>query len=173
MSKQGFIKLIKSVDTHNASVIELNILPGEKTPWHYHSLFSETFEILSGTLEVGKGKSVLSLTTGDVATIEPDEHHYFHNTTHEECVIKVTIDPGNKNFERSLFIFKGLAHDGKASRAGTPKNLFDLALFVYLNNSRMVGIQKIAESLFNFIARRGIKSGRLERLVSKYTVATS
>jgi quercetin dioxygenase-like cupin family protein len=49
MKTQGYIKLVNS-DTNKDSVLELNILPGEKTPWHYHTLFSETFKILKGTL---------------------------------------------------------------------------------------------------------------------------
>jgi Domain of unknown function (DUF4267) len=50
----GFTKIIQSADTNKESIIEFNIMPNEKTPWHYHTLFSETFEVLNGTLEVGK-----------------------------------------------------------------------------------------------------------------------
>ena len=168
MKTKGYIKLIRSADTNKESVMEMNILPGEKTPWHYHTLFSETFEILKGTLEVGKGKNIYQLKLGDNATILPNEKHYFHNVSNEECIIKVTLSPSNKNFEISLLIYKGLANDGLASVAGTPKKFTDLALFVYLNNSRMVGLQKIAEPLFNYIAKRAIKTGRLKELELKY-----
>src|ERR1700741_2307899 len=126
MKTQGFIKLISSVDTNKNSVLELNILPGEKTPWHYHSLFSETFEVLKGSLEVGKGKNIRHLKQGDIATIKPNEKHYYHNVSNEECIITVTLSPGNKNFENSLFILKGLAKDGLTSDAGTPKKFADL-----------------------------------------------
>ena len=168
MKAKGFIKLLGSADTGYESVMELNILLGEKTPWHYHTLFSETFEIIKGELQVGKGKHVLNLAEGDIATIQPNEKHYFHNISKEECIIKVTISPGNRNFEQSLFILKGLANDGLANGAGTPKRLFDLAIFIYLNNSRMVGFQKIAEPLFNYVARAAIKKGRLNELVNNY-----
>lgn len=57
MKTSGYIKLISSVEINDKSVAELNILPGEKTPWHYHTLFSETFAVLKGSLEVGKGKT--------------------------------------------------------------------------------------------------------------------
>ncbi|PZR28092.1 MAG: hypothetical protein DI535_08005 [Citrobacter freundii] len=164
----GYVKLISSADTNKESVMEMNILPGEKTPWHYHTLFSETFEILKGTLEVGKGKNIHQLKQGDMVTIQPKEKHYFHNVSHKECIIKVSLIPGNKNFENSLLIYKGLAKDGLASAAGTPKGFTYLALFVYLNNSRMTGIQKIAEPLFNYIAKSAIKKGRLKELETKY-----
>jgi quercetin dioxygenase-like cupin family protein len=168
MKTQGYIKLISSADTGKNSKLELNILPGEKTPWHYHNLFSETFEVLKGTLEVGKGKDIHHLKQGDIATIEPNEKHYYHNVSGEECIITATLNPGNKNFENSLFILKGLAKDGHASDAGTPKRFSDLVLFVYLSNSRMVGIQKVAEPIFNFFAKAAIKKGHLNELIEKY-----
>lgn len=168
MKTQGYIKLIHSADTGKESVIEFSIIPNEKTPWHYHTLFSETFEVLKGTLEVGLNDQIYHLKIGDTVTIKPNEKHYFHNVSNNECLIRVTVSPGNKNFENALLISKGLAKDGLASEAGTPKKLTDLALFVYLNNSRMVGLQKIAEPLFNYLAKRTIKKGRLEELEAKY-----
>ena len=168
MKTNAYVKLISSVETNKSSKLEMSILPGEKTPWHYHTLFAETFEVLQGTLEVGKGKNIYQLKQGDTATIEPNEKHYFHNVSNSECVINVTLNPGNKNFENSLFIYKGLAKDGLASAAGTPKKFSDLVLFVYLNNSKMVGLQKIAEPIFDFFAKKAIKRGHLNELVHRY-----
>jgi quercetin dioxygenase-like cupin family protein len=168
MKTESFIKLVSSVNNKQESVMELNIFPGEKTPKHYHTEFSETFEVLRGTLEVGAGKEIYHLKEGEAATVSPNECHYYHNISKEECVIRVIIKPGNKNFEKALFILKGLFNDGLASRAGTPKNFADLALFVYLNNSRMVGFQKIAEPLFSYVAKRAIAKGRLKQLEHKY-----
>jgi quercetin dioxygenase-like cupin family protein len=168
MKTQGNIRLISSAEANGDSVIEFNIIPNEKTPWHYHTLFSETFEVLNGTLEVGLNNKVNWLKKGDFVTIKPKEKHYFHNISDADCLIKVTINPGNKNFENALLISKGLSKDGLASAAGTPKKIADLALFVYLNNSRMVGLQKVAEPLFNYLATRAIRKGRLDELELKY-----
>lgn len=168
IKEQGFIHLINAANTSNVSIMELNILPGEKTPWHYHTLFSETFEIIKGTLEVGKGKAVLQLSQGEVATIEPNEKHYYHNVSKEECSIKVTINLGNEHFEQALFILKGLSNDGLASVAGTPRKFKDLAVFVYLSNSRMPGFRKIAEPIFRYVAQAAVKKGYSDHLVNKY-----
>lgn len=168
MRTPGYIKLISSVASNNNSVVELNILPGEKTPWHYHTLFSETFTVLKGTLEVGKGNHILHLKQGDLATISPNEKHYYHNVSNEECIVTTTIDPGNKNFENALLILKGLANDGLATGAGTPKKFSDLVLFVHLSNSRMVGIQKIAEPIFDFLAKAAVRKGHLNKLIQQY-----
>jgi len=168
MKNQGYIKLISSADNAKESKLELNILPGEKTPWHYHTLFSETFEVLEGTLEVGKGENVYQLHKGDITTIAPNEKHYYHNTSTAECIITATVSPGNKNFEDSLFILIGLANDGLASNAGTPKKFLDLVIFVYLSNSRMVGFQKAAEPVFAYFAKAAVKNGRLNTLIKRY-----
>lgn len=167
-SNKGYVKIIESVDSNKESVIEYNIVPNEKTPWHYHTFFSETFEVLKGTLEVGRSGEVYQLKKGDIVTIKLNEKHYFSNISNDECLIKVTISPGNKNFENALLILKGLAKDGLASSAGTPKKFSDLALFIYLNNSRMVGFQKVAEPFFNCLAQRTINKGRLKELELKY-----
>jgi quercetin dioxygenase-like cupin family protein len=164
----NFTKIIQSAATNNKSIIEFKINPNEKTPWHYHTHFSETFEVLEGTLEVGQSGHVHQLQQGDIVTIKPCEKHYFHNTSKTECLLKVTVNPGNLNFENSLLISKGLAKDGLASTSGIPKRLSDLALFVFLNNSKMTGIQKIAEPLFNYLAKRAIKKGRLKELTLTY-----
>jgi quercetin dioxygenase-like cupin family protein len=168
MKTQEYVKLIHSAETHNDSIIEFNIIPDEKTPWHYHTLFSETFEVISGTLEVGLNTRVTWLKRGDIVTIAPNERHYFHNISNEDCLIQVHVSPGNTNFENALLISKGLAKDGLASASGTPKKLADLALFVYLNNSKMVGLQRIAAPLFKYLAKRAVKNGRLEELELKY-----
>ena len=170
MRNSGYAKLIRSAESKGQSIVELNILPGEKTPWHYHSLFSETFTVLKGTLEVGKGKAVMQLNEGDVATIDANENHYYHNVSDEECIITTTIDPGNRNFEHALFILKGLANDGLATQAGTPKKFTDLCLFVYLSNSRMAGFQKFAEPVFSYFAKAAIKKGQLNMLIQKYVI---
>ncbi len=168
MKSKGYIQLISSVEETNNSVLELHLLPGEKTPWHYHTLFSETFEVLKGSLEIGKGREIFNAKPGDMVTIDINERHYYHNVSDEECTITTTIVPGNKNFERALFILKGLGADGLASAAGTPSRFSDLVLFVYLSNSKMLGVQKLAEPIFNFLAKAAIKKGRLNQLIRKY-----
>ncbi len=80
----------------------------------------------------------------------------------------LVISRADKNFEKSLFILKGLANDGLASDAGTPRKFSDLATFVYLNNSRLVGFQKLAAPVFDFFAKAAIKNGHLTELIQKY-----
>lgn len=167
-NNNAYVKLISSVSEGRDSIVELTILPGESTPWHYHQLFSETFEVLKGELIVGQGNQTRTLQEGQTVTIQPGQRHFFNNTSGKEVLIKVTISPGNRNFEESMLLYKGLATDGFASKSGTPKKLMDLALFIRLNDSHMVGLQKLAEPFFSFLASRAIKQGRLAYLQEKY-----
>lgn len=162
------VKRLSSVSEGGNSVLELIILPGETTPWHYHQLFSETFEVLKGELTVGQGDQTLTLQEGQTATIQPGQKHFFNNTSGKESHVKVTVSPGNREFEEALLIYKGLAKDGLASASGTPKKLSDLALFIRLNDSHMVGFANIAKPLFAYWARRAIKQGRLDVLKEQY-----
>lgn len=170
---EATIKRTSSVSEGRNSVLELTIFPGESTPPHYHQLFSETFEVLKGALIVGQGTQTLTLHEGQTATIQPGQTHSFSNTSGKESLVKVTVSPGNRDFEESLLIYKGLAGDGLASASGTPKRLTDLALFIRLNDSHMVGFRKIAESLFAYLASRAIRQGRLNFLKEKYVPVLS
>jgi quercetin dioxygenase-like cupin family protein len=89
------IEIISSAVAHQKSVINYTITPGERTPWHYHTLFTESFEVLSGTLEVGLNNEVQQLKKGDQVTIQPNERHFFYNASNINCVIEVIISPGN------------------------------------------------------------------------------
>lgn len=162
------VKRISSVSEGPTSVLEFTILPGERTPWHYHALFAETFEIRNGALTVGRGDQTLTLQPGQTATIQRGQNHFFHNKTDQPCLVRVTVSPGNLGFEQALLISKGLAKDGLASASGTPKILSDLALFTHLNDSHMVGLQRVAQPLFTFLVARAMKAGRLTYLIQKY-----
>ncbi len=164
----SFIKVIQSAKNGRDAIIELNILPGNKTPWHFHTLFRESFEIVKGRLEIGKGEDIHQVKQGDRLTIKPYEKHYYNNIYQEECIIRTIIQPGNTDFVNALLLLKGLEADGLATKAGTPKKLTDLALFVRLNNSCMIGFQKIAEPFFTYLSNRAIKKGYLDTLMQQY-----
>lgn len=172
MKTERYIRIIKSSDANEESIIEMNIFPREKTPWHYHTRFSERFEILKGRLTVGKGRKVLDLKQKDTAQIQVKENHYYHNAFEEECIVRVTISPANQNFENALLILIGLAKDDLVSYTGTPRKLSDLALFIYLSNSRIPGFKKIAEPIFKWLAKSNIENGHLE-LMQKYVIANT
>jgi quercetin dioxygenase-like cupin family protein len=169
MVQEKKIKIIQSSYLNQSmSVIEMDILPKTGNPKHFHTLFSETFEILEGELFVGIENKTMTLKKGEKATIQIGQNHFFKNKTDNCCKIRVTLDPSNANFEDAMLIYYGLLAEGLCSKAGTPKKIVDLAIFIYLNNSKMSGMGRIIENTFRFIATRAIKKGRLNELKERY-----
>lgn len=160
--------LIQSAADGGPTVTECDLLPGAKTPWHYHTLFSEKFEVLEGELEVGKGGKRFQLKAGDEISILPYEKHLFNNRSKIACRIRTTIAPGNLPFEKASRILLGLSSDGLTDSNGIPRKFSDLALFIYLNNSKMTGFMKGAEPFLNLVAKIAIRHGRLNALEEQY-----
>jgi quercetin dioxygenase-like cupin family protein len=155
--------------SHKMSVLEMDVAPNTGNPKHYHTLFEETFEILEGKLFIGMDKMTTILRQGESITIPIGSVHFFKNKTEHNCRIKITLNPGNTDFEDAMNIYYGLKKEGQISASGIPKKLSDLALFIKLNNSKMPGLGILAGGLLNFIANRSIKNGRLETLRNRYT----
>lgn len=164
------ITIIKSAyQATSISIIEMEVAPNSGNPKHYHNLFNETFEIIEGELYVGMGKERTTLKAGEIVTVPMGVVHFFKNKNSRVCKIRVTLQPGNRDFEDAMLIYYGLQKDGLLSKSGAPKSFSDLAIFLKLNNSKMKGIGKIAELLFNSIANRAISNGRLKILKDKYS----
>ena len=161
-------RIIQSAETGGSTITECDLLPGAKTPWHYHTLFSEKFELLVGTLEVGRGGVIYQLNEGEEITILPHETHLFNNRSTTKCKVRTVLSPGNIAFEQASHILLGLTRDGMTNASGVPKKLSDLALFLYLNNSKMTGFLRIFQPIFGLIAKIAIKRGRLSVLLSTY-----
>ncbi|MCD2424641.1 DUF4267 domain-containing protein [Niabella pedocola] len=165
--------LIRSAADYAETVTEATIYPGDKTPWHYHTLFAETFEVIEGGLQVGKSGHYHQLKKGDRITIATCERHSFYNNTGRVCRVRTVLQPGNLRFEQAGQILTGLANDGFANKRGIPKRLTDLALFLYLSDSRLVGPATLAAPLFAVLVRMAVKRGRLKNLIHRYCVPVS
>lgn len=166
------IDIVKSVvNGYEQSVIEMDIAPGTGNPAHYHTLFKETFEVVRGELHIKKGTEKALLREGDQVSVPPGVAHSFNNQRSEACRIRVTLQPGSKDFEDAMLIYYGLQEDGLLRKSGTPKSIKDLALFLELNNSNMNGPGKVVSRLFHTIAERAIRQGRLDRLRDRYSLS--
>lgn len=85
------------------------------TPIHIHPAAIETYEIISGQLEVFKKDKWITARAGEKITIEKGEPHTFKNITQEYVRVYNTHQPA-MNFEG---FFKGLH---KFSKSGLVKN---------------------------------------------------
>src|SRR5713226_8628559 len=91
--------------------------------------FTETFEVLEGTLDVciGGKKGHRILTSGETAVVPRRVHHRFWNSSPQTSVFTIEIRPA-QHFEQALRAAFGLAGDGKVNKVGIPTNIWELAL---------------------------------------------
>lgn len=64
----------------------LVVLPGQTNPTHTHKIKEETFQVLSGSLELTVDGEVYKLSPGELFTVEPFKPHSF--TSSEGCVFE-------------------------------------------------------------------------------------
>ncbi len=109
---------------------------------------------------------------GDVLAVAAWVEHSFKNKSSQPCLVRVTLQPGNRDFEEAMLIYYGLQKDGLLSKSGTPKSILDLAIFLELNNSQMNGSGKMAGYFFHAIAQWAVRQGRLDSLRSRHSIKT-
>ncbi|WP_170114108.1 cupin domain-containing protein [Pontibacter mucosus] len=112
--------IVKSSRDTNGESLEMEWIlsphSGE-TPIHIHPTAIETYEILSGELEVFKKDKWITARVGEKITIESGEPHTFKNTTDEFVRVYNTHQPAMEfeNFFKGLHKFakSGLVKNGK------------------------------------------------------------
>lgn len=108
-------------DTQGRSLeMEWTLSPNSSgTPVHIHPSAIETYEILSGELEVFKKDKWIKAVAGQKITIEKGEPHTFKNTTNEFVRVYNTHQPAMQfeGFFKGLHKFakSGLVKNGKMS----------------------------------------------------------
>lgn len=114
--------IIKTAKDTNGNSLEMEwtITPKSGgTPVHIHPSAIETYEILSGELQVFKKDQWLTARAGDKITIEMGEPHTFKNATNEYVRVYNTHQPALafEEFFRGLqkFAKSGLVKGGKMS----------------------------------------------------------
>jgi mannose-6-phosphate isomerase-like protein (cupin superfamily) len=106
---------------------EAFIQPGGALPTaHVHPSQTETFEIVSGELDMMLGATWFEAKPGDTIVIDPGVNHNFKNKGTEVAHFKVEMRPAIR-IESLIETMYGLAADGKTNRWGIP-NPFQMAV---------------------------------------------
>ena len=138
-------EILESANDNNGSrtIIKTVIAPGATVVSHYHTLFTETFEVLEGEIDVWNGDSKITLTVGQSATIAKTIIHRYQVGA-KETIVKLTYIPGNINVERAMKIIKGLQQDGfNTQLSATDKDgLVLIAIIADLTHSNTIGDTK-------------------------------
>jgi hypothetical protein len=147
---QRLFRLEESTTQNNGArtIFIEHITPGTSVPPHYHSLFSETFDLISGSVSVystdkpdleALNASEQQLEIGRKVTVEPGRYHMYRvgSSGEEETVLRVIVAPGDSNFERMLMILNGLARDGKIEELSDSAML--MAVVMDLSDAHIIG----------------------------------
>lgn len=101
-------------DPEDRPAILVWLAPGAMgTPAHVHSVGSERFETLRGTLTVDADGETVELGPGETYTVEPGVEHGFGNESDEFVAFRADL-PWAKTAE-TQFTFMGLDHEGAFS----------------------------------------------------------
>ncbi|KAI1011803.1 hypothetical protein LB503_004837 [Fusarium chuoi] len=123
--------------------------PGTTVPPHYHTRFSETFDLIEGSISVYKSTdpdvealeaSAQPLEVGTPKTVTPNLFHKYLVNDDGGAVLRVILEPGDADFERLLKIMNGLDADGKLAKMGD--SLVLMAVVMELSDAHLIGHAK-------------------------------
>ncbi|BCS18634.1 uncharacterized protein APUU_11462A [Aspergillus puulaauensis] len=123
-----------------------SMTPGTTVPPHFHSRFSETFDLINGSITIYNSAepdlnlletSAQDLQVGEKVTIEPGRFHKYNVGGKEQAVLRVIITPGDADFERLLKILNGLDADGELANLGDSVTL--MAVIMGLSDAHLIG----------------------------------
>ena len=110
-----FVETAEETGGHRVVLI-VDVVPGGGPQLHSHSQ-EETFELVSGHIEITHGKACRLLEPGEQAVVPGGEMHRFTNPGTEPSQVKVTVIPP-EHFERTMRVLSGLARDGRLGKMG-------------------------------------------------------
>jgi quercetin dioxygenase-like cupin family protein len=135
------------------TLIEVEVAPGGGNDLHYHSSFSERFEVIEGELLVQAGTETVVLREGQTITAPPATLHRFGNPSAKTTRFLVELRPGHTGFENALRLAYGLARDGQVTRKGLPRSIHHMAVLVQMADSNVPGLFSVAAPLLRLLAR--------------------
>lgn len=147
--------------------LEIELAPGGGNSSHYHTAFTERFEVLSGQLGVMVGGTERTLLPGESAMVERRQVHRFFNPTSETTTFRVELRPASAGFETALRIVYKLGADGGTTAKGMPKSIFHLAVLSTMAETYATGLAAVLTPVLSWIARspagRRARVGLMER----------
>lgn len=161
------IQILK--DIQDRLVFRTYLAPnGGQTELHYHTAFTEKFEVIKGMLCVFLDQELKVFNANESQMILPNTAHRFYNNTDEEVIFDVEIiNPGKMKY--ALQIMYGLAKDGKTNKVGLPLNVFHLAIGLSMMNAYSPNFPQVFQYIaLSFLARLGKFIGVEKKLMEKY-----
>jgi quercetin dioxygenase-like cupin family protein len=168
--QKDYVTFLKTAAETNGeyTLVEVELADGGGVGLHYHKTYTETFECLTGEVQVQAGREMHTLAPGQKLTAEKNMNHLFRNRSGAACTFRVELRPASRGFEQSLQVGYGLATDGQTRRNGFPKDKYALAWLFDISESNLPGWRSIFEFILRAQAKKAVKKGIDKVLVEKY-----
>lgn len=120
--------------------------PGTAVPPHWHNRFSETFDLISGSMSVYSStdpdlavldSKAQKLEIGKKVTVPPGVYHKYL-VGEEDTVLRAIVTPGDADFERLLTVLTGLMGDGEMD-TGMGNSPVLMAVVMGLADAHLIG----------------------------------
>ena len=157
------MRFLKTTADTNGQSLEFEFIapPGWSVPEHIHPHQQERTQMISGVLSGRVAGEEIGLVEGEVRVVPSGVVHAWRNPSDEEEVrFSVEFSPALK-MESGFETAWGLARDGKATRAGVPKNPLQLVVLasehkdeVYLPRPP-IAVQKALFAILDLLAPVG------------------
>ena len=138
---------------------ELGLRPGGAVPLlHVHPVQAERFEVVEGRMRFRVGRRTIVAGPGEVVEVAPGVRHGFANAGDGEARVRVEVRPALA-MEAMLADVVAMAHAGRMTRGGMPRNLLDLALLARTYDQEAhapfltVGLQRLLLAPLVLLAR--------------------
>jgi quercetin dioxygenase-like cupin family protein len=138
---------------------ELALRPGGAVPIpHVHPIQTERFEVVEGAMRFRVGLRTVVAGPGEVVEVAPGVMHGFANAGDSEARVRVEVRPALE-MEAMLCEVVAMAHAGRLTRRGMPRNLLDLAVLARTYDQEAhapfltVGLQRLLLAPLVLIAR--------------------
>jgi quercetin dioxygenase-like cupin family protein len=145
-------------------LIRFDLPPGATAPpLHYHVSITETFEVLSGAIEIelGKKRKRKTLRPGKIVQVPPGLHHSVWNASDEWVAYTTLVRPAAE-FEQFLRGLYGLARDGVRT------NPLQFALLVEKSDTLLVSQPVFLQRLIFGVLTRIARLLRVEQSLAQY-----
>lgn len=153
--------------------IDVTVRPGGGLPLHYHAEKDEIFTATSAAgvhLRIGAREEFV-LARGETATVPKGTLHRFWNPTDEDMTFTVRGDADSEGFEKGLYIWYGLARDGRVGADGISYNPLHTAVIMYMQDTWLAGWGFwFASPLFALMYQMARWTGVEKELVRKYWI---
>lgn len=152
-------------------LVQVELAPKGGNGLHYHTTFTEEFEVLDGTLSIELEKEVIKVKPGEKATAPIYKlHRFFNEDANCACTFIVTIRPARR-FEEMLRVAYGLINDGLTNSKGIPKSIWHCALLFDMGESYIPGIPlRLQVWLASLLAKEARRRGKHKELEKYYLV---